>query len=38
MNAWPAKWTGPALDAEGNDAPVETLELACDRIEQVKVG
>jgi phage tail-like protein len=37
-NAWPAKWTGPALDAEGNDPPIEALELVCDRIEQVGVG
>jgi phage tail-like protein len=26
--AWPAKWTGPSLTAEGNDVAVETLELA----------
>jgi phage tail-like protein len=38
MNAWPAKWTGPTLDADGNDVPVEILELACDRIEQVEMG
>jgi phage tail-like protein len=26
--AWPAKWTGPELTAEGNDVAIETLELA----------
>jgi phage tail-like protein len=26
--AWPAKWTGPSLTAEGNDVAIETLELA----------
>jgi phage tail-like protein len=28
FNAWPAKWTGPAFNAEGNDVAIETLELA----------
>ena len=28
VQAWPAKWTGPALTAEGNDVAIETLELA----------
>ena len=28
FNAWPAKWTGPSLTAEGNDVAIETLELA----------
>lgn len=27
-NAWPAKWTGPTFNAEGNDIAIETLELA----------
>jgi len=26
--AWPAKWVGPSLTAEGNDVAIETLELA----------
>ena len=26
--AWPAKWQGPSLNAEGNDIAIETLELA----------
>lgn len=26
--AWPAKWMGPSLTAEGNDVAIETLELA----------
>jgi phage tail-like protein len=28
VNAWPAKWTGPAFDAKGNAIAIETLELA----------
>lgn len=28
LNAWPAKWTGPTFNAEGNDVAIETLELA----------
>jgi phage tail-like protein len=28
FNAWPAKWTGPSFNAEGNDVSIETLELA----------
>lgn len=28
FEAWPAKWTGPSLTAEGNDVAIETLELA----------
>lgn len=26
--AWPAKWVGPSLSAEGNEVAIETLELA----------
>lgn len=26
--AWPSKWDGPNLNAEGNDVAIETLELA----------
>jgi phage tail-like protein len=28
FNAWPAKWTGSSLNAEGNDMAIETLEIA----------
>jgi phage tail-like protein len=28
FNAWPTKWTGPSLSAEGNDVAIEALELA----------
>jgi len=28
VQAWPAKWVGPSLTAEGNDVAIETLELA----------
>jgi phage tail-like protein len=32
-NAWPSKWTGPALNAKGSDVAIETLELAHEGIE-----
>jgi phage tail-like protein len=32
-NAWPSKWTGPALNAKGNDVAIETLELVHEGIE-----
>jgi phage tail-like protein len=28
FKAWPAKWTGPSLTAEGSDVSIEQLELA----------
>ena len=33
--AWPTKWSGPALTAEGNDVAIETLELAHEGMERV---
>lgn len=27
IRAWPSKWNGPDLNAEGNDIAIETLEL-----------
>lgn len=27
-NAWPTKWTGPSLNATGNEVAIETLEIA----------
>ena len=27
FKAWPSKWTGPSLTAEGNDVSIEQLEL-----------
>jgi phage tail-like protein len=35
FNAWPTKYDGPDLNAEGNDVAVETLELAHEGIERV---
>jgi len=34
VNAWPTKWDGPDLNAEGTDVAIETLELAHEGIEQ----
>lgn len=31
--AWPTKWEGPSMRAEGNDVAIETLELAHEGIE-----
>jgi phage tail-like protein len=27
-DAWPVKWSGPNLNAEGSDIAIETLEIA----------
>jgi phage tail-like protein len=32
-NALPIKWDGPAYNAKGNDLAIETLTLACERVE-----
>jgi phage tail-like protein len=32
-NAWPTKFTGPDLKAEGNEVAIESLELAYETIE-----
>lgn len=32
--AWPTKWTGPPLNAQGNDVAIETLELAHHGVER----
>lgn len=34
FNAWPSKWDGPDLTAEGNDVAIETLELAHEGVER----
>jgi phage tail-like protein len=33
--AWPTKYDGPDLNAEGNDVAVETLELAHEGVERI---
>jgi phage tail-like protein len=33
--AWPSKWDGPNLNAEGNDVAIETLELAHEGFKRV---
>ena len=35
VRAWPAKWVGPSLTAEGNDVAIEELDLAHEGIERV---
>jgi phage tail-like protein len=34
VRAWPLKWDGPDLNAEGNDVAIETLELAHEGVER----
>lgn len=34
FNAWPSKWTGPDLNAEGNDIAIETLEIVHEGLER----
>jgi phage tail-like protein len=36
VRAWPTKYDGPDLNAEGNDAAIETLELAHEGITRVR--
>jgi phage tail-like protein len=35
-DAWPTKYDGPDLNAEGTDVAIETLELAHEGIERIK--
>jgi phage tail-like protein len=35
VRAWPSKWDGPDLNAEGNDVAIEMLELAHEGVERV---
>ena len=34
VNAFPRKWEGPNLNAEGNDVAIETLVLCCEDLER----
>ena len=34
VRAWPTKWTGPSLTAEGNDLAIEQLDLAHEGLER----
>jgi phage tail-like protein len=34
FNAWPSKYTGPSLNAKGNDIAIDTLTVACERMER----
>jgi phage tail-like protein len=34
FNAWPSKWTGPALNATNNAVAVETLELTHEEVKK----
>ena len=34
FKAWPSKWTGPDLNAEGSDLAIETLEIVHEGLEK----
>lgn len=34
FEAWPTKWEGPSLNATGNEVAIETLTVACERLER----
>ncbi len=34
FSAWPSKYEGPALNAKGDDVGIESLTVACERIEK----
>jgi phage tail-like protein len=34
FEAFPAKWEGPDLRANGNEVAIESIELSCERIER----
>ena len=36
--AWPSKWEGPAFNAKTSEVAIETLELACERLELELAG
>lgn len=33
-NGWPSKWTGPTLNAKGNDVAIEELTITCEQQQQ----
>ncbi len=33
FEAWPSKWEGPSLNATGNEVAIESLTVACERLE-----
>ncbi len=37
-NAWPCKWTGPALSAKSSEVAIESLEICHEGIELVSSG
>lgn len=34
VNAWPSKWTGPALNSTGNAVAIETLEITHEEVKK----
>ena len=34
VKGWPTKWTGPSVNAAGNEVAIETLEIAHEGLEK----
>jgi phage tail-like protein len=34
VKGWPTKWTGPSVNAAGNEVAIETLEIAHEGLER----
>ena len=34
FSAWPSKWTGPSLNATGNEVAIDELTVSCERVER----
>lgn len=34
FNAWPSKYSGPSLNATGNEVAIDTLTVSCERLER----
>ncbi len=34
FQSWPSKWTGPSLNATGNEVAIDELTVSCERLER----
>jgi phage tail-like protein len=34
VNGWPTKWTGPSLNATGNEVAIDTLEITHEGVDR----
>ena len=35
FDAWPTKWEGPSFEAKGSDVAIDSLTVACEKLERV---